>query len=70
MAWVKLENAYTGKPVHVKSEEVAAVHQANENESVIELRGGGRLTVKGTADAIKAAVDAQPKRGGKELETR
>lgn len=69
MDWLKFTNAFTAWPVHVKAGTIAAIHQDAQG-TLIELQGGGRVTVKESPDDVKRAIDkaAAPKK--REIETR
>lgn len=61
-------NAFTGYKVHVKTDQVATVTRISETETMIELTGGGRVTVKESTEAVMEMVE--PKKAKREMETR
>lgn len=68
MDWLKYTNAFTGWPVHVRASTIVAIHQDTAG-TLIELQGGGRVTVTETVDDVKKSID-KPTARRKDLETR
>ena len=68
MDWLKYTNAFTGWPVHVRASTIVAIHQDTAG-TLIELQGGGRVTVTETVDEVKKSLD-KPSARRKDLETR
>jgi hypothetical protein len=69
MNWLKLTNAFTGNNVHIKAEHVMALHVDTQG-TLVELAGGGRVTVKESVDDVKGMIDKPATGKKKELETR
>lgn len=69
MNWIKLTNAFTSWPVHVRAGNVIALHQDAQG-TLVELEGGGRVTVKESVDDVKAALDKAGTPKKREMETR
>ena len=72
MDWLRFTNAFTAWPVHVRAGTIVAIHQ-DTNGTLIELQGGGRVTVRETVDEVKKALDTKPAATAgkkKEIETR
>lgn len=70
MAWLKFTNAFTGYPVHIRGEQVAAVTRTGEAETLVELASGGKVTVRETVAEVLEAVEPKPAAKKREIETR
>ena len=70
MAWLKLTNAFTGYPVHVRGEQVLAVTKTGEVETLLELSSGRSVTVRESAAEVLEAIEPKPAAKKREIETR
>jgi hypothetical protein len=69
MNWLKLTNAFTNNTVHIVADHVMALHQ-DTHGTLVELQGGGRVTVNEAIDSVKGLIDKPATAKKKELETR